>query len=318
MHAVFLDYATMGPGLDLEPLSSLVDTLTVYDATEDDQIADRIQGAEIVFTNKLRFDDALLDSSKQLRFIGLTATGADNIDLAGASAAGIVVSNIRAYCTQSVMEHVMGFLLMLAHRLDRYADYVRQGHWQRGRDFSSFNWPVTELRGKTLGIIGYGELGQAVARAAENFGMQVLVAARPGEEPPPGRLALPDMLAASDAVSLHCPLTAATRNIMNRETLAAMRPGAWLINTARGGLIDSAALVNALQDGHLGGAALDVLPQEPPTHGDPLLDYSGDNLIITPHTAWASIEARQNAIRELAENTRAYLDGQPRNQINRC
>lgn len=316
MKAVFLDYETMGPGLDLEPLSSLVDSLTLYDSTEQDQLAERAGDAEIVFTNKFRFDDATLEKTPKLRFIGLTATGADNVDLDGATRAGITVSNIRAYCTQSVVEHVMGFLLMASHRLDRYAQYVADGHWQTSSQFNCFDWPFGELKGKTLGIVGYGELGQGVARAAEQFGMTILIAARPGQEPvPDGRVAFVDVLQRSDAVTLHCPLNPSTKNLMNKATLAFMKQGAWLLNTARGGLVDSAALVHALESGHLGGAALDVLPQEPPTDGDPLLDYEGDNLIITPHVAWASIEARQNAIQELARNTEAFLNGEPRNQL---
>ncbi len=316
MKAVFLDYDTMGPGLDLEPLSSLVNSLTIYESTDKDELAERAGAAEIIYTNKFRFDDATLEKTPNLKFIGLTATGSDNVDLNGAKRAGIVVSNIRAYCTQSVVEHVMGLLLMASHRLDRYAQYVADGKWQSSEQFNCFDWPFGELKNWTLGIVGYGELGQGVARAAEQFGLRVLVAARPGADTvPEGRVPFVEVLQQCDAVSLHCPLNASTENLMDHDTLAIMKKGAWLVNTARGGLVDSAALVHALESGHLGGAALDVLPQEPPVDGDPLLDYAGDNLIITPHVAWASIEARQNAIVELARNTEAFLKGEPRNQL---
>lgn len=316
MKAVFLDYATMGPDLDLSPLSELVDELDIHDTTEDDQVSERIVGSHIVFTNKIRFTDETLSAAPDLGFIGLTATGTDNIDLEGAAAAGIAVSNIRAYCTQSVVEHVFGTLLMLTHNLHNYAQFTRQGGWQRSQEFCPLSWPLRQLSGMTLGIVGFGELGRGVARAAQAFGMRVVVSARPGtDDIPADREPLEVVLETADVLSLHCPLTEQTRRLIDRAALARMKRDAILINTARGALVDTAALAEALRAGTIAAAAIDVLPQEPPVDGDPLLDYAGDNLIVTPHIAWATREARQNAIAELALNTQAFLNGERRNRV---
>jgi glycerate dehydrogenase len=316
MKAVFLDYATMGPDLDLAPLRSLFETLVLFDDTRPADIAARIDDAEFVFTNKIRLNDELLKNASELRFIGLTATGTDNIDLATAAAHGIAVANIRDYCTQSVVEHVIGCLLMLCHSLDRYQRTVRSGAWQTATSFCMLGHPIRELSGMTLGIVGYGALGQGVARAAAALGMQVLVSARPGStDVAKDRVPFDELLPQADVISLHCPLTDATRGLFSADTLARMRPGAILVNTARGALVDSAALVAALHSGQLFGAAIDVLANEPPVAGDPLLDYRGENLIITPHIAWATGRARQNAIDELAANAAAFIAGQGRNRV---
>ena len=254
--------------------------------------------------------------ASKLRYIGLTATGTDNIDLLTAKANGIAVANIRAYCTQSVVEHVFGTLLMLTHSLHSYHVAVRDGAWQAAQDFCMLNHPVRELSAMTLGIVGYGELGQGVARIARAFGMAVLVSARPGDAKPDGeRVAFDQVLAEADVITLHCPLTDHTRNLFDAAAFEQMKPGSILINTARGALVDSAALVAALENGHLFGAAIDVLAKEPPRDGDPLLDYTGANLIVTPHIAWATNEARQNAIDELAANAAAFIAGEQRNRV---
>jgi glycerate dehydrogenase len=316
MKAVFLDYATMGPGLDLAPLRRPFASLELFDDTRPADIAARIDGFEFVFTNKVRLTDALLLAAGKLRFIGLTATGTDNIDLVTAKKHGIAVANIRDYCTQSVVEHVIGSLLMLTHSLDRYNRSIRDGEWQQATSFCMLTHPIRELAGMALGIVGYGTLGQGVARAATALGMQVLVAARPGSrESAPDRVPFDELLARADVISLHCPLTEATRGLFNASAFARMQPGAILINTARGALVDSHALVAALQSGHLFGAAIDVLANEPPVAGDPLLDYAGDNLILTPHIAWGTGRARQNAIDELAANALAFLQGESRNRV---
>ena len=316
MKAVFLDFGTMGAGLDLRGLESLVDELVVHDQSPDDTVAERIAGADIVFTNKIRLTRELLDAAPDLKFIALTATGTDNIDTVCAKEHGIGVANIRHYCTQSVVEHVFGVLLALTHSLPRYHDAVRAGDWQRSADFCMLHYPVRELTAMTLGIVGYGALGQGVARIAREFGMQVLVAARPGSESvPDDRVGFDELLAESDVISLHCPLNDQTRKLFGDREFRAMKDSAILINTARGCLLDSQALADALANGEIAAAAIDVLPKEPPVDGDPLLDYRGDNLILTPHIAWATDEARQNAIDELAANTRAFLDGVDRNRV---
>ncbi len=316
MKAVFLDFGTMGDGLDLAPLEAIVDELDVFDATSSDEIAGRVAGREIVFCNKNALNANTIGDAGALCFIGLTATGTDNVDLDYAKANDIAVTNIRAYCTESLVEHVFGVLLMLTHNLPRYSASVRAGDWQAATGAFRLRHPVRELSAMTLGIVGYGELGQRAASIARAFGMQVLVAARPDAETvPEGRVAFDTLLEHADAVTLHCPLNAETEGLIGERELKVMRRSAYLINTARGGLVDSAALVKALEDGEIAGAAVDVLPTEPPVNGDPLLDYSGDNLIVTPHIAWASREARQNAINELGRNAAAFLRGERRNRV---
>jgi len=316
MKAVFLDYATLGGGLDLTELESLVSELTLFDDSPDDQVAERIAGVDIVFTNKIRLTRALLEQSPALKFIALTATGSDNIDTECARQRGIGVSNIRDYCTQSVVEHVFGVLLTLTHNLNRYHSSVRAGEWQQSTEFCMLNFPIRELSAMTVGIVGYGSLGQGVASVAREFGARVLVSARPGSDDiPEDRVSLDDVLSGSDVISLHCPLTDSTRNLLGRDQFRAMKNDAILINTARGGLIDSQALVDALASGEIAAAAIDVLSSEPPIDGDPLLDYEGSNLIVTPHIAWATDQARQSAIDELTANTKAFLEGKERNRV---
>jgi len=316
MKAVFLDFATMGPDLSDAPLRELLPDLEVYDNTSDDEIAGRIEGAEFVFANKFLFTPEVLDKAGKLRFIGLAATGIDNVDLDGAKSHGVAVANIRAYCTQSIVEHVFGTLLMLTHSLHRYNNSVRAGEWQRSDEFCMLTHPVRELSAMKLGIVGYGVLGSGVARTAEYFGMDVLVSQRPGfDTTDETRVPFDQVLEQADVLSLHCPLTDQTRGLIGENELKRMKPSAFLINTARGGLIDAKALVTALENDEIAGAALDVLEKEPPVAGNPLLDYRGDNLIITPHIAWATVEARQRALEEMAANVKAFLDGEERNRV---
>lgn len=316
MKAVFLDYSTVGPGLDTSPLTALLPSLEIFGRTQDDQVLDRISDAEFVFANKIRISDALFDAAPKLRFIGLTATGTDNIDLDSARRHGVAVCNIRGYCSPSVTEHVFGVLLMLAHNLHTYTTAVRDGAWQKSENFCMLTYPVRELSSMTMGIVGFGELGRSVARKAREFNMEVIVSARPGPDSvPDDRVTFDDLLKRSDVVSLHCPLTTATQGLIGVEALGRMKSSAILINTARGALIDSAALANALRDGDIAAAAVDVLPEEPPINGNPLLDYSGDNLLVTPHIAWSTDRARQDSIIELAANVEAFLKGEERNRV---
>jgi glycerate dehydrogenase len=317
MKAVFLDYSTMGPGLDMSPLSVLLPELEIFDATSDDHIAARIRDAEFVFANKIRLDDELLASAGKLRFIGLTATGTDNINLESAQRNDVAVCNIRGYCTRSVTEHVFGLLLSLTHSLHRYASAVRDGAWQQAPDFCMLAYPMQELSTMTLGIVGFGQLGSSVAHTAREFGMEVIVSVRSGDisDDDSDRVSFDELLARSDVISLHCPLTDQTRGLFSADAFRKMKPTAILINTARGALVDSAALADALASGEIGAAGIDVLPQEPPIHGDPLLDYRGNNLLITPHVAWGTHKARQDAIQEVAENVQAFLAGEQRNRV---
>ena len=316
MKAVFLDFSTMGQGLDLEPLRNAVTELVVHDVTDDQEVAGRIADADAVLTNKIQLTPALIESAPRLRFIGLTATGTDNIDLDAARAHDIAVANIRDYCTESVVEHVFGVLLMLTHSLPLFRTSVRDGLWQAASDPFLLAHPIRELSAMTLGIVGYGVLGQGVANMGRAFGMRVTVSARPGSDAvPENRVPFDELLESADVISLHCPLNDDTRGLFGADQFRRMRNSAVLINTARGGLVDSAALAAALDNGDIYAAAVDVLPEEPPVRGDPLLDYSGDNLIVTPHIAWATNEARQNAIDELARNIEAFRAGDDRNRV---
>lgn len=316
MRAVLLDWATMGPDLDISELQALLPELEIYDDTDDEHMAERIAGAEIVLGNKVLLSEELFDCAPGMRFIGLTATGTDNVDLDAAKQRGIAVCNIRAYCTQSVAEHVFGCLLSLSHSFGPYLDNVRNGAWQVADNFCMLNHPICELSAMTLGIVGYGELGKGVATVGKAFNMEVIIAARPGAaEVPDDRVSMDELLQRSDAISLHCPLNDVTRNLFGAAEFAAMKKTALLINTARGGLVDSQALVEALQNGEIAAAAVDVLPQEPPVNGDPLLDYAGNNLMVTPHIAWGTLTARQAAIDELTANIAAFLDGKERCRV---
>lgn len=317
MRGVFLDAATISRGdLDLSPLRESLATLTLHDTTAAADLADRLAGHEVVINNKCRLDRGTLAANPQLRLIALTATGYDCVDLDAVREQGVALCNVRDYCTPSVVQHVFGMILSLTHHLARYDALARGGGWASAPSFSEFTFPMRELEGRALGIVGHGALGSAVGRVGEVFGMRVLVANRTGGEPQPGRLDLDTLLGEADVLSLHCPLNAATRGLIGRRELGLMKPDALLINTARGGLVDADALADALRAGRLGGAGIDVLVQEPPVDGNPLLDPSLPNLILTPHVAWAAREARQRCIDEVAENIRAHARGQRRNRVD--
>ena len=316
MKAVLLDWATMGPDLDISEMLSLLPDLEIHEETEDELVAERIAGATIVLGNKVLISETLFAGAPDMRFIGLTATGTDNIDLDAAKKHGVGVANIRGYCTQSVAEHVFGCILNLAHNLSAYDRDVRAGLWQKADNFCMLTHRIDELSAMTLGIVGWGKLGQGVARIAEAFNMKIVVSARPGSDAvPDGRVCFNDLLTRSDIISLHCPLNDATRKLFGTPQFKAMKNSAFLINTARGGLVDSRALADALRDGEIAAAAVDVLRKEPPINGDPLLDYEGQNLMITPHIAWGTQEARQAAIDELTSNIRSFLEGGERNRV---
>jgi glycerate dehydrogenase len=227
----------------------------------------------------------------------------------------VTVCNCRAYGTPSVAQHTLLLMLALATRLSDYQQAVRTGAWQQASQFCLLDFPIMELQGKTLGLLGHGELGSAVGRLAEAFGMRVLLGALPGRPARGDRLPLEALLPQVDALSLHCPLTDETRHLIGARELARMKPQALLINTARGGLVDEQALATALRAGHLGGAAFDVLSEEPPRHGNPLLDGDIPRLIITPHNAWGSREARQRIVGQLAENALAFFAGAPQRVV---
>lgn len=317
MKSVFLDFATLGSDeLDTSRLESAAPALTLLAATAQHEVLERIAGHAIVMTNKLRLDRVIIEGSPDLRLIALSATGTNNIDLEAARERGIAVCNITDYCTPSVVQHVLGVLLSLTHHLSDYSREARDGTWAKGSQFTLLGHRIRELRGLTLGVIGWGVLGRAVAQACQSaLGMRVVVANRPGTAPIEGRVDLDELLRISDVVTLHCPLTPATAGMINESRLALMKRDAVLINTARGGLVDVEALAIALRDRRLGGAAIDVLPVEPPVGGSPLFAPDLPNLIVTPHTAWAAVESRQRCLDEVAANVADWRAGGRRHRV---
>ncbi|MGB5465984.1 MAG: D-2-hydroxyacid dehydrogenase [Sedimenticolaceae bacterium] len=316
MKAVFLDLASLAErDLDLSAFERVVDVWHSYPATAPADRLAHIGDADIVVTNKVVLDDAVLRAAPNLRLICLTATGYNNVAVDTARELDIVVSNVVAYATDSVVQHV--FALMLAHhtRLFDYTAAVQRGEWSRSPQFCLLDYPVRELRGMTLGIIGYGELGHGVAKIAEAFGMRVMVSQRPGGQLQQGRHAFDEVLREADVITLHLPLLDNTRHLIDAHALQQMKPTALLINTARGAVVDNAALADALRQGVIGGAAMDVLDVEPPPLDHPLLAPDIPNLIVTPHTAWAGRQSRQNVVNETVANIRAFLDGEPRNRV---
>jgi len=314
--AVLLDLATISrEDIDLTPLERTPYEWRYFSATVPDQTLERIRDVELVVTNKVVLDRPILEQARTLKKICIAATGTNNVDLAQAKELGITVTHVAGYSTPSVVQHVFALILSLVTRLPAYQRAVREGAWQSASQFCLLDYPITELDGKCLGIIGYGALGKAVAGVAEAFGLRVLVAQRPGGAPQAGRIPLEELLPQVDILSLHCPLSDNTRDLIGSTELAAMKPGALLINTARGGIVDESALAAALRSGQIGGAGVDVLAVEPPGADSPLLAADIPNLIVTPHTAWASRESRQRLINEVGRNIQAYLEGTPRNRV---
>lgn len=287
-----------------------------YDETESAQIVERLDGATIAVTNKVRLREAELQQLPLLRFIAVAATGVDIIDLEYCERKGIQVSNVRNYARHAVPEHSLMLMLALRRNLLSYRNEVQAGAWERARAFCLFEHPIHDLYGSTLGIIGYGVLGQAVECLALAFGMSVLISEHKGATRiREGRKSFEEVLQSSDIVTLHSPLNEETQNMIGAGELALMKQGAILINTARGGLVDERALVESLRSGHLGGAGFDVLTTEPPREGNPLLELNLLNFILTPHNAWASHEAMQTLSDQLIDNIEAYVRGEPKNLI---
>lgn len=315
--AVFLDHTSLDLGdLDLGPLRQVFGELELHDQTSHRDVVERLRGAQVAITNKVLIDATAIAALPDLKLILVSATGTNNVDLAAARAHGVTVCNCQGYGTPAVAQHTLMLLLNLATRFADYRDAVRHDRWQRASQFCLLDFPIVELQGKTLGLLGHGELGSAVGRLAEAFGMQVLLGALPGRPPRDDRLPLAELLPRVDALSLHCPLNEHTRNLIDAEELALMKPGAFLINTARGGLVNERALADALRRGHLGGAATDVLTQEPPKDGNPLLASDIPRLIVTPHNAWGSREARQRIVLQMTENAEAWLKEMPRRMVS--
>lgn len=315
--AVFLDHASLDLGdLDLSPLQQAFASLQLHAQTPPERIIERLHGAQVAISNKVPLDASTLAACPDLKLILIAATGSNNVDLAAARAQGIAVCNCQGYGTPAVAQHTLMLLLALATRLPDYQQAVAAGRWQQAKQFCLLDFPIMELHGKTLGLLGHGELGSAVGRLAEAFGMRVLLGQLPGRPARSDRLPLAELLPQVDALSLHCPLNEHTRDLIGAAQLQAMKANALLVNTARGGLVNEQALADALRRGHLGGAACDVLSSEPPQADNPLLAGDIPRLIITPHCAWGSREARQRVVGQLAENAHGYFNAAPRRLIN--
>ncbi|BBP61443.1 2-hydroxyacid dehydrogenase [Pseudomonas sp. St316] len=315
--AVFLDHPSLDLGdLDLGPLRNCFSDLQLFARTTPDQVIERLKGATVAITNKIVIDAQAMAASPELKLILISATGTNNVDLDAARNHGITVCNCQGYGTPSVAQHTIMLLLNLATRLADYQKAVGEGRWQQASQFCLLDYPIVELQGKTLGLLGHGELGSAVGRLAEAFGMRVLLGQIPGRPARPDRLPLEQLLPQVDALTLHCPLNEHTRNFIGARELALLKPSAFVVNTARGGLIDEQALAEALRSGHLGGAATDVLSVEPPAQGNPLLAGDIPRLIVTPHNAWGSREARQRIVGQMSENAQGFFSGTARRVVS--
>lgn len=316
MKIVVLDGYTLFPGdLDRTPLFELGE-VAFYDRTPDAQIASRIGDAPVVLTNKAKITREVMDACPALRYIGVLATGYNVVDIDAASERGIVVTNVPAYSTQAVAQHTMALLLAAVSRVHDYDAQVKGGAWNTCPDFCFFVGSSMELAGKTLGIIGFGSIGQAVARAAVGFGMRVIAHTRTKREGFENVefVTLDALLAESDVISLHCPLTEKTQGIISAKAIAGMKDGVMVINTARGPLVDEAAMAQALESGKVSCYMADVLSTEPPAQDQPLLH--APHTIITPHVAWAPLETRARLRDTATGNIRAFMSGTPRNVVN--
>ena len=317
MKAAFLDWDSVNANdLDRQCLTNLPVEWRFFTKVRPDELDALLADTNILVSNKVVLSQALLAKASALQLICVAATGTNNVDLAAAASRDIPVCNVTGYATESVVQHVFMLLLNLVRQMPAYQQALQNGRWQQSAHFCFLDYSIESLSGKTIGIVGYGELGQAVAQMAENFGMRVLIAQRLHGEPVSGRVPLDEMLTQVDVVSLHCPLTDETRHLIGARELQLMKPSAILINTARGGVVDENALLDALNNRHIAAAALDVLAEEPPRADHPLLRNQRSDLIITPHIAWASRQARQKLIEGIAANIHGWLNGHMTNRVN--
>ncbi len=309
-----LEAGTVSRGdISFEELYSLGE-VTEYRLTPVDRIAEYVGDAEAVLCNKTPFTADVLKACPNLKYIGLCATGYNNIDLKTCRELGITVSNVPAYSTGAVAQHVFSFILDFYSRTSEYGKFVRGGGWLKSETFSDFVFPTRELEGKTIGVIGYGSIGRRVAGIARAFGMNVIVNTRTAKQDSSVRfVGIKELFSESDIITAHCPLTEETRGLIGRENLALCKPSCIVINTSRGDVVDEQALADALNGGRIAGAALDVLRSEPMSEVCPLI--GAKNCIITPHVAWAALETRERLVKTVAENLRAYIGGSPINTV---
>jgi glycerate dehydrogenase len=312
---VILDGHTSNPDdFSWEPLNEF-GRVEVYPRTPDDEVLARANGADILILNKIRMTREKIESLPDLKYIGLLATGFDNVDLKAACDHGVTVTNMPSYSTPSVAQHAFALLLQHTNRVALHDRSVHEDEWVRSKDFSYFKEPLSELAGKYFGIMGYGQIGQYTAKIARAFGMKLLVHSGHAASLEEGELvSLEELFRRSDVVSLHAALTPENTGIVNKELLNLMKPGALLINTSRGGLINEQDLADALNEGRIRGASLDVLSKEPPSPDNPLL--SARNCIITPHISWVTVEARKRLMNTVVNNVKAYLQERPINVVS--
>lgn len=316
MKIVLLDAYTANPGdVSWAPLQAIAEC-EIHDRTPVAETVASCAGAEVIITNKAPVTREIIAALPDLKYIGVTATGYNIVDVAAAKEHGIVVTNVPGYSSPAVAQLVFALLLELTNHVGHHAQTVAEGRWQACPDFCYWDYPIIELSGRTLGIIGYGDIGAAVGRIAVAFGMKVLASKRDWKTSPPEGVtpaSIDEVFAQSDAISLHCPLTDATKHLVNGRTLGLMKESAFIINTGRGPLVDEAALAAALNSGRIAGAGLDVLSVEPPKEGNSLI--GAKNCLITPHIGWASYEARTRLIAATASNLQSFLDGKPVNVV---
>lgn len=316
MKGCILDKRSFDRGdVELALLCDQLEHWNHFESTTDEQVDDRIAGCEVVITNKVRLSRQSIEAADRLQLILVAATGTDNVDLEACRQQGIAVCNARQYSNPAVVQHTFTLMLCLMTNLIDYQRDVAEGVWAQSDVFCLLDHPIREIAGKSLGIVGFGNLGNAVAKVAEAFGMRINICQRPNTEPKAGRLPLNELLATSDVVSLHCPLTRDTTHLLNHETLGLMRPDSILINTARGAIIEPKSLAAALKSGIIGGAGIDVLDTEPPPADHPLLASDIPNLILTPHNAWGTRESRQRLIDQMAKSLKSWREGSPQNLV---
>lgn len=319
MKIVVLDGYTLNPGdISWEAISKLGD-LKVYDRTPENKILERVGDAELVFTNKTPLREDILKEMPRLKYIGVLATGYNVVDVDYAKANGVIVANVPGYGTASVVQMTIALLLELSLHVQEHSDSVRAGDWAASPDFCYWKFPLVELEGKTMGIIGFGHIGQKVADVASSFGMNIIGSSRTQTDQSARNnfrwTEIPELLRESDVVSIHCPLFPETKGLINRESLRTMKPSAFLLNTSRGPIVVDEDLAHALNEGIIAGAGIDVLSVEPPATDNPL--FKAKNCIITPHIAWATKEARSRLMEIASKNLEAYLKGSPINVVNK-
>ncbi|AIY64794.1 D-2-hydroxyacid dehydrogenase [Pseudoalteromonas piratica] len=314
MKIVILDYATIENG-DLLPLNEISSHITTFDNTHQSQVVERCDGFDVVITNKVVINQDALSKLNTVKLICIAATGTNNVDLVAAKQQDIAVTNVAGYSTASVVQHTFALLFNLLGNTHKYIADCKNGQWQQAQHFCFLGHPINEVAGLKMALIGYGDLGSAVAKAASAFGIEVLISERKNSPVREGRVAFEEALKHGDIISIHCPLNDDTKNLISTNEFTLMKPNAVLINTARGGIVNESALANALIHKKIAGAAIDVLSKEPAEASNPLIQYKGNNLLLTPHIAWASRQSISRLIQQIALNIEAFQVGQIRNRV---